>query len=186
MSKIVILNGSPRVKGCTAALVEEIVKGASEQGAEVKLFNVNNMAIKGCQSCYVCRTEGRCILQDDMQQLYGEIAEAQGIVFATPVYMWQMTAQLKLVLDRLFPFLRSDHTSRLIPGKKVLLAATQARPDVTIFYQYFEYVSKLLSFLGFGTSEILIAAGTRKPEDVLEQEEIVAEARRLGEWLAIE
>lgn len=185
MSKIVVLNGSPRVKGCTAALVEEIVKGAGEQGAEVKLFNVNNMTIKGCQSCYACRPEGRCSLQDDMQELYGEIAEAQGIVFATPVYMWQMTAQLKLVLDRLYPFLRNDHTSRLTPGKRVLLAATQARPDQAMFHQYFEYISRLFSFLGFGASEILIAGGTRKPEDVLEQAEIIAEARRLGGWLAI-
>lgn len=184
MKKIVVLNGSPRKQGTTAALAEEITKTAAEQGAEIKSYYLNGMNIKGCQSCYACKgEEHRCILQDDMQELYDEIAAASGIIFATPVYMWQMTAQLKPVIDRLYPFLKPDYSSFLAPGKKVLLAVTQGRPDTSMFQHYFEHMGKNLSFLGFGAYQILIAGGTRKPEDFHMQTEVVAEARRMGEWL---
>jgi multimeric flavodoxin WrbA len=185
MQKVIILNGSPRKQGTTAALAEEITKAAAEQGAEIKSYHLNGMNIKGCQSCYACKEKDhRCILQDDMQELYDEIDTASGIVFATPVYMWQMTAQLKQVIDRLYPFLKPDYSSYLAPGKKVLLAVTQGRPDTSMFHHYFEHMGKNLSFLGFGDYKILIAGGTHKPEDIHTQTEVVAEAGRMGEWLA--
>jgi multimeric flavodoxin WrbA len=184
MKKIVALNGSPREHGSTAALVNEVIKAAGEYDAEVKSYYINGMNIKGCQSCYACKTEGRCVLQDDMQELYGEIASAAGIIFATPVYMWQMTAQLKLVVDRLYPFLKPDYSSYLAPGKKVLLAVTQGRPDTSVFYHYFEHMGKNLVFLGFAAYKILIAGGTRKPEELFSQAAVMAEAKRMGSWLA--
>jgi multimeric flavodoxin WrbA len=184
MPKIVALNGSPRRQGSTAALVEEIVKGAVLQGAEADIYDLNGMNIRGCQSCYTCKSEGRCAVQDDMQELYGQIAAADGLILGTPVYMWQMSAQLKLAVDRLLPFLKPGYVSALAPGKKVVLAVTQGREDTAMFRPYFEQVAKNLLFLGFGACEILIAGGTRQPADLLKQAEVLAEARRLGEWLA--
>ncbi len=185
MQKILVLNGSPRKQGSTAAMAEEISKAASEQGAVIRSYYLNGMNIKGCQSCYACKGESHsCILQDDMQELYNEIAAASGIIFATPVYMWQMTAQLKQVIDRLYPFLKPDYSSYLAPGKKVLLAVTQGRPDTSMFHHYFEHMGKNLSFLGFGLYKILIAGGTRKPEDLYKQREKIEESRRMGAWLA--
>jgi multimeric flavodoxin WrbA len=184
LQKIVAVNGSPRVRGCTAALVDEVLKSAGERGAAVKSYNASTLNIKGCQSCYACRAHGKCVLQDDMQELYEEIATATSIIFATPVYMWQMTGQLKLVVDRLYPFLKPDYSSYLTPGKKVLLAVTQARPDPAMFHHYFEHMGKNLVFLGFGEYKILIAGQTHKPEDLLSQTAVVTEARQLGGWLA--
>jgi len=184
VQKIIALNGSPREKGSTAALVNEIFKAAGERGAEVKSYYLNGMNIKGCQSCYACKAHGRCVLKDDMQEVYDEITSASGIVFATPVYMWQMTGQLKIAMDRLYPFLKPDYSSYLTPGKKFLLAVTQGQPETSMFHPYFENMGKTLSFLGFGDYKILIAGGTRKPEDLLAQPEVLAEAKRLGGWLA--
>ncbi len=184
MQKIIAINGSPRVQGSTAALADEIIKGVGERGVQVKSYHLNDMNIGGCQSCYACRAQGHCVLPDDMQELYDEIANASGIIFATPVYMWQMTAQLKLLVDRLYPFLKADYSSYLTPGKKVVLAVTQGRTDTAMFHHYFEHVGKNLLFLGFGAYKILIAGGTHKPEDLLSQAAVVAEARHLGSWLA--
>jgi multimeric flavodoxin WrbA len=184
VKKVVVLNGSPRKNGSTAALVGEISKVATEQGAQVKDFYLNGMDIYGCQSCYSCKKEGRCVLEDGMQEIYDDIATADALVFATPVYMWQMTAQLKLAMDRLYPFLKPDYTSYLTPGKKVLLAVTQGRPDPATFHPYFDNVGKMLSFLGFGAYQILIAGGTRTPENLLAQPAVLAEARKMGGWLA--
>ncbi|EGO65852.1 flavodoxin family protein [Acetonema longum] len=184
MKKIIILNGSPRKQGTTAALTEVVSKAAAGRGAEIKSYYLNGMNIKGCQSCYACRgKEHRCSLQDNMQELYDEIDAASGIVFATPVYMWQMTAQLKQVVDRLYPYIKPDYSSYLAPGKKVLLAVTQARPDTSMFRHYFEHMGKNLLFLGFGAYKIIIVGGTHKPEDFHAQTEVVAEAGRMGEWL---
>jgi multimeric flavodoxin WrbA len=102
---------------------------------------------------------------------------------STPVYMWQMSAQLKTAVDRLLLFLRPGYTSSLEPGKRVLLAITQARPDTSFFWHYFEHVGNNLLFLGFGSYKILIAGGTRQPEDLTNQTELLIEARQMGQWL---
>ncbi|MGB8451470.1 MAG: flavodoxin family protein [Anaerocolumna sp.] len=185
MKKVVVLNGSPHKNGCTAVLVDEIMKTAENQGAIVKSYYINGMNINGCQGCYACRIQGKCIQQDDMMELYGEIAKADGIVFATPVYMWQMTAQLKTVVDRLMPFLRKNYATSLTPGKKVLLAVTQGREDTEMFRHYFEHVGKNLVFLGFGEYKILIAGGSRSPEDLYRQSNILEEAAQSGVWLTV-
>ncbi len=183
MKKVVILNGSPHEKGCTAALLDEIIKSAESQGAKVKAYYINGMNINACQGCYACRAQGECIQQDDMQELYDEIEAADGIVFGTPVYMWQMTAQLKTAVDRLLPFLRDNYATSLAPGKKVLLAVTQGREDTEMFRHYFEHVGKNLVFLGFGEYKILIAGGNRSSEDLLRQEDVLKEAVEAGVWL---
>ena len=184
IKKIVILNGSPRKHGNTAALVDEVLKVIEGKLVEVKEYHLNTMDIKGCQSCYACREQGGCVLQDDMQKLYDEIQSASGIIFATPVYMWQMTAQLKLFVDRLYPFLKPDYSSYLAPGKKVLMVVTQGRPDTSMFRHYFEHMGKNLLFLGFGSYEILIAGGTSNSnKDFLKQLELLAETKRMGQWL---
>ena len=183
MKKVIALMGSPRKEGNTAILVDEIFKTVREKGAETKSYYLNEMNIRGCQSCYSCKVQGHCVLQDDMQELYAEIASADGIIFATPVYMWQMSAQLKLVIDRLYPFLKPDYSSYLTPGKKVLLAVTQGRPDTALFHHYFEHMGNNLVFLGFDSYKILIASGTHKPEDLHIQTDIVIEAKKLAGWL---
>ena len=183
MSKIVILNGSPHEHGSTAALVGEVLKGIETQKIKVSSYYLNGMNIRGCQGCKACRNTGRCVLQDDMQQLYPEIADADGIIMATPVYMWQMTAQLKQVVDRLYPFLKPDYSSFLKPGKKVLLAVTQGRDDTALFRPYFEHVGKNFLFLGFGAYEIFIMGGIRGLEDVYKQSEMLAEAAKISRWL---
>ncbi|HBF39435.1 MAG TPA: flavodoxin family protein [Firmicutes bacterium] len=183
MAQIVVLNGSPHEHGSTAALVGEILKGIDQQGIKVNSYYLNGMNIHGCQGCNACRSKGRCVQQDDMQPIYDDIAEADGIIMATPVYMWQVTAQLKQAIDRLFPFLKFDYSSYLKPGKKVLLAATQGRDDTALFRPYFEHVGKNLVFLGFGAYKIFIAGETHQPEDLYRQPQVMAEVGRLGEWL---
>jgi multimeric flavodoxin WrbA len=183
MMKVVVLNGSPHEHGCTAALAEEVIKALQKHGAEVCSHYLNGMNIKGCQGCFQCMETGRCVTIDDMQPIYDEIAEADGIVFASPVYMWAMSAQLKTAVDRLFAFLRPEHKSALSPGKKVLLLFTQGQKDTDMFRHYFEHVGKNLQFLGFSEYRILAAGGTHRPEEVLCQAEIMKDAELMGAWL---
>lgn len=181
--KIIGINGSPRSKGNTRHLVEQVLKGAKEAGAATSIYNLNEMSFKGCQGCMACKSKGKCVQNDDLTPVLDEIAEADGIVLGTPVYMWQMTGQLKLMLDRFLAFLNPDFTSRLKPGKKAVLAVTQGAPDEKQFMPYFESVSAVLKFGGLSACEILIAGGNIEKDDVEKNTAAIAKAGELGRWL---
>jgi multimeric flavodoxin WrbA len=183
MKKIVVLNGSPRKAGSTAALAGELLKAAQLSGADIKDFNLNLMNIRGCQSCYACKKTGECVVKDDMQQIYQAIDEADGVIFATPVYMLQMTAQMKLAIDRLYRYFKEDFTNSLAPGKKAVFAVTQGNGDIASFRNYFEMTSNSLKMLGFADSRLLIAGGLRDPKQLLENKEALQQAAEIGEWL---
>lgn len=183
--KIIGMNGSPRVKGNTAQLLDEVLEYAAENGAETVKHDLNRLNIKGCQGCYKWKepfNEGSCILKDDMHGILDDILSADGVVLASPVYMWQMSAQAKLFTDRLMPPLRSDYTS-LLDGQKLLTIYTQGQPDITKFEQYFNYVNAMFSFLGFKTQPPLIAGGLPAVDDIHGQPEIKENARKSAEKL---
>ena len=119
-----------------------------------------------------------------MQPIYDEIAEADGIILASPVYMWSMSAQLKTAVDRLFAFLRPGHGSALMPGKKVLLLFTQGQEDTDMFRHYFDHVGKNMQFMNFGDYKILVAGGTHAAEQVISQLDVMEEADPMGKWLS--
>jgi multimeric flavodoxin WrbA len=184
MKKVVVLNGSPHENGCTSALIEEVRRSAEKQGAAVKAYYLNGMNIRGCQGCFKCKETGRCVQADDMEPVYDDIIDADGIVLASPVYMWSMSAQLKTAVDRLYAFLRPGYASALNPGKKVLLLFTQGQRDTEMFRHYFEHVGRNMQFMGFGDYKILVAGGTRRPEDVLCQKDVLEQAEEIGKWLS--
>jgi multimeric flavodoxin WrbA len=102
MSKsILILKGSPREKGNSAVLADQVFAGAKEAGAKVESVYLHGMNIQPCDACDVCQDgyEG-CIIEDDMQSLYPKLTEADVIVIAGPIYWFTISAQTKLCIDR--------------------------------------------------------------------------------------
>ena len=98
--KILALSCSPRKQRNTVTLLEEALKGARQEGAEVELYSVSGKTIQPCDGCGTCRETGNCHIQDDMQELYRKMLAADGIIFGTPVYFYNMTAQTKNIIDR--------------------------------------------------------------------------------------
>lgn len=183
MKKIVVLNGSPHKTGNTMALVNEVLKTSQDKEIEIKTYNLKKMQISDCQGCYVCKKTGKCVIKDDMQQIYQDIDDADGIIFATPVYMCQMSAQLKLAVDRFFAYMKQDHSSSLSQNKKVLFAVTYGGGDMSQYQNYFDLTGKSLVFLGFGEYKILITGNLSEPKELLERSEVLSEAKEMGEWL---
>lgn len=161
--KVLGLVGSPKLDGNTSKLVSAVLEGAAEKGAETAIYNLASLDIKGCDACGRCQEHGCCVIDDDMQELYREIQAADAIILGSPVYMWQMTAQTKLLIDRMTAFLRPNFSSRL-EHKKLILVFTQGIPDRDAFKPYFEYTAGLLYYLGFDVLDTIIAAGTDKLE----------------------
>ena len=102
--KIVVLNGSPRVNGNTAAMTKAFAEGAAEAGHEVEIVPVAKLKIAGCLGCEYCHTKGggKCVQKDDMQKLYPLLEEAEMIVFASPIYYHGFSAQLQCAIHRFY------------------------------------------------------------------------------------
>ncbi len=108
--KIVILNGSPRRKGNTSAMVNMFIKGAEEAGNIVTEFFLNDMNIHGCRGCFggdnsrVCP----CVQKDDMDQIYPLVKECDVLIIASPLYYWNLSGQIRTAFDRLFALEEGD------------------------------------------------------------------------------
>ena len=102
--KILLLSGSPKKNGNSSAMADAFTAGAESAGHEVVRFDVARMDIKGCQGCEYCHVqgEGKCIQQDDMQEIYPHLNDCDMIVFASAVYYWTLTAQMQAALHRFY------------------------------------------------------------------------------------
>ena len=98
--KILGLLCSPRKEGNTEVLLTEALQGAQQEGAEIELYSVLGKNIQPCDGCRACNKTAECHIQDDMQELYKKLLEADGIIYAVPVYFYSLTAQAKAIIDR--------------------------------------------------------------------------------------
>ncbi len=116
--KVLVINGSPRKeRGATGGVLSVFVEGMKDAGAEVDIIYSKGLNITDCRGCFNCwtTTPGKCIQDDDMTEVLGQMADSDLLVFATPVYVDGMTGSLKTLLDRSIPLLhgafvlRNDH-----------------------------------------------------------------------------
>jgi len=100
---IVVLIGSPRRNGNTEILANAFIKGAEEAGNEVTKIHLSGLQVNGCTDCKYCFTHlGECSQQDDMQKIYPALYKADMVVFASPVYYYALSSQIKAVIDRFY------------------------------------------------------------------------------------
>jgi multimeric flavodoxin WrbA len=161
--KVMGFIASPRKKGNTAWIVNEILEGAQEAGAQTQSWHCNDLDIKPCQSCYGCKQgELRCVVHDDMQKIYAALEQADALVLGSPTYMGQMSAQAKIFTDRLFaeyhPRFSPQYKERAV--KKLVLVFSQGNPDPGLFQAYYDYTKNMFQLLGFA-GELHVVAGTR-------------------------
>ncbi|MCG8564386.1 MAG: flavodoxin family protein [Desulfobacterales bacterium] len=128
-SKVLIVLGSPRKKGNTATLAAQVAQAATENGAEVETVYLNGLKIKPCQGCGKCQREPSkgCILKDDMGPLYGKLQEADSVVVASPIYFFNLSAQTKIFIDRLYAV--GTPRTNILKGKHFSILLSYADPD---------------------------------------------------------
>ena len=111
--KIVVLNGSPRRGGNTELMADSFIKGAAEQGHEVHKVNLGEKKVAPCRAWEYCFShDGVCIQNDDMKEVLELTDGADMIVFASPIYWFTVSAQLKAAIDRLYARARKGFTIR--------------------------------------------------------------------------
>jgi multimeric flavodoxin WrbA len=172
--KILAIHGSPRtIRSSTRRLAQFVLEGAAEAGAETELIDLCDLRITPCTACEGCSFNGICVFDDDVPPLVGWMKEADGIVFASPVYIDNVSGQMKVFFDRLADAIHYQ----LLSGKYGCSVATThtSGGDEVVAYQnrVLNYLAVIsvggLSVATGGDAEVLDARG--------------AEARALGKKL---
>ncbi len=152
--KILVITGSPRKNGNSSTLAEHFIRGAEEAGHEVVRFDAAFKEVHPCIACNKCGMNGECVFKDDFEFVRKHIVDAGMLVFATPMYYFGISAQIKAVIDRFYAINGSIH----VPKKAALLmtyADTGAREAEAILSHY----QTLLGYLGWSDAGQVIAPG---------------------------
>lgn len=179
--KILILNGSPRLKGNTNMLCENFRQGAEEAGHTVTQFNLQKLEIKGCLGCMKGGKDksSPCVQKDDMTQIYPVYEECDLVVLASPMYYWNISGQLKTAFDRLFAVAECDPNYANPKKDCILLMAAEGNdadnwdPVVHLY----EALTKHMQWKDCGR----ILAGGVLEAGALAGKPILEDARKLGQ-----
>jgi multimeric flavodoxin WrbA len=188
-SKIVIVKGSPREKGNSATLAAQVAGGAEAAGAQVETFYLHGMNIQPCDACDACQGVANldCIIEDDMQLLYPKLWEADAVVYASPIYWFTVSAQLKLFMDRCYGLGgdSDDPNDHALAGKRIGVVLTYGGDDpfdsgainaIRTFQDTFDYVPAEIVGMVYGYAPS--AGGIEKNRELMDK------AYRLGQKLA--
>ena len=111
--KVLLLNGSAHIKGCTARALKEVSETLNKEGIDTEIINVGNKAIRGCIACNTCRTKGKCVFDDEVNQIAEKFEEADEIIVGTPTYYAGSNGTIISLLDRLFYSTSFDKTMKV-------------------------------------------------------------------------
>lgn len=167
---------SPRISGNTEILIKEALASAKDLGAEVELITLAERSISFCDGCLSCVETERCKIEDDMQEIYSRLLEADGIIFGTPVYFWNVSAQAKALIDRTYIFLKGRTLRNKVAGVVVVANRAGATQAFNAFYSFFN-IHRMISAAG-------AIAYARKKGEVREDERGMAEAKAMGKAVA--
>ena len=171
--KILGLSCSPRRQGNTEILLDVVLQGAKQEGAEVELYSLAGKDIKPCDGCRACGETGECHIKDDMQDLYNKLLAADGIIFGTPIYFYSMAAQAKTVIDRTIALNRPERSLANKVGGVVVVAGSMGLIDA-LKDLYFYMVTRQMLPANF------VAAYPGAKDELRKMERCMNAARDLG------
>lgn len=180
MSKILVLTGSPRRNGNTDLMVEAFIEGMVENNNDVVRIDTARSKINGCLNCGYCGLHnGECVLKDGMNDIYSQIQEADMVVFATPLYYYGFSSQLKAVIDR---FHAKSSIGGIKPLKSALLSV--GADDLQAFYPLVETYKAIVNYLKWEDLGILTLAGIEE-KNAIKETDGLAKAKAFGNKISI-
>ena len=114
MSRVLVITTSLRAKSNSDILAEQLIAGAKAAGHEVKCVSLNGKTIGFCRGCLACQKTQKCVLNDDAAEIAEKVKNADTLVFVTPIYYYEMSGQMKTLLDRMNPLYSSDYRFRKV------------------------------------------------------------------------
>ena len=157
--KIIVLMGSPNRKGSTGILADHFTKGAKVAGHSVEGIDVCHLDVHPCIGCVKCGYEGTCVQKDDVEMIRGKLLASDMVVFATPLYYYGMSSQLKMVVDRFCAY--NSSLNRLHLKSALLTAAWNA--DAWTFDALEAHYKTLVRYINFEDMGMVLGYGCGTP-----------------------
>ncbi|MCQ2227885.1 MAG: flavodoxin family protein [Bacteroidales bacterium] len=112
MRKIVVISTSLRVHSNSDALANEFIRGAQDAGHDVEKISLVDKNIQFCKGCLACQKLGKCVIKDDVNDIMAKVIDADVVVWATPIYYYEMSGQMKTLIDRMNAMYSQDYKFR--------------------------------------------------------------------------
>ena len=177
--KVAALLGSPRPNGNSAAIAGRLMETVKVLGAETETIALNKLVFRGCQACMACKTKlDHCALEDDLSGVLETIRDTDVLVLATPVYFGDITAQMKMFIDRTYSYYVPDFLTKAVPGrlplgKKLVFIQVQAQPSEQMFNDIYPKYELFFQFLGFKNNRLIRACGLNDAKDHEKRDDIM-------------
>ena len=179
--------GSPRIKGNTDLLLDEALKGARSQGAEVEKIVADKLKIAPCREYYGCLRDGNCVIRDDMDDIYRKLLEADSVIVASPMFFYGLTSQVKALIDRCQALwarkyiLKQDLPDSARDGAFIAVGATRGKK---LFDGAILTVKCFFQSVGIKYVDELLVRGVDKRGEIKECPTALSDAFELGRRLA--
>ena len=186
---ILAINGSPRGKGNTSVLLQKILEGAKEAGAETRLICLDEIDLKGCMGCLSCKQNpGFCKREDGLSPVLQDMKSCDGVVVGCPIYMLHVSGQMKIFVDRLYSFYTpregGGYNSALPAGKKFALVTSQGDKNPDRFHKVVRWIEGMAG-VGLGMTSVgKIVHANSKEKPAKDDSVLLEEAHKIGIKLA--
>ena len=174
--KVLIVSTSIRKGSNSEILAREVERGVLEAGNEVEFVSLAGREIGFCRGCLACQKTGSCVIRDGMGALIGKVREADAIVFATPIYYYEMSGQMKVFLDRCNPLYVSDYKFRSV--RLVTTSAEEGNDVAERAAQGLQGWIECFPKASFGG--LLSSGGVTGPNEAAGRKELLAAAFEFG------
>ena len=185
--KILGISGSPRKGGNTDLLLDEALEVAREKGAKTKKITLSELNFSPCMECENIRKDGVCILKDDLQMLYSEIENSDGIILASPIFFGSISAQTKMMIDRFQCLWLAKNIFKTYKSKKRKVGAficVEASMRKDFFENAKSIVRNFFATIDTDYREELLCSGIDKKATVKEKPECLKAACKIGGKIA--
>ena len=176
--KVILVNGSPKPKGCTYTALKEVEKQLIKNGIETEIFWIGNKPISGCLGCNGCSKTGKCVIDDKVNEFLEKAKEADGLVFGSPVHFAAMSGALSSFMDRAFygrgTFFANKLGTAIVSCRRG--GATAAIDEMNKYFQ--------ITNMPVVSSQYWNMEHGNTPEEVLKDEEGMQTMRTLGNNMA--
>ncbi len=190
MAKITAIYGGPRRRGNTAILLQKSVQGAKATGDVVDEVFLRDLKMSPCLEIYGCKETGRCVIQDDFQKLYDQVLASSGIMLASPIFFYTVSAHTKIFMDRCQSlwvkkyWLDKRTHAKEESKRKALFISVGATKGKKLFDGVLLSIRYFLDALDATLHQALVYRGLDFEGDVLKHPEYLEEAYRAGERLS--
>lgn len=176
--KVILINGSPNAKGCTYTALEEVSKTLKSEGIETEIIHVGHKDIRGCIGCRQCKTKGKCVFNDIVNDIAPKFKECDGIVIGSPVYFASANGTLVSFIDRLFYSMTADKIMKV--GAAVV--SCRRGGNSATFDELNKYFT--ISQMPIASSQYWNMVHGNSPEEVQQDLEGLQTMRTLGKNMA--